>query len=123
MEENKIMKTYKFIGTEQDLIDNGFVVVSNNHPYEDGSFPMVYRGSRHDLVVFYGVDREGLLLNEDEFIFDSGNFSKAKGKLKRNVFYSYYENDVLSSHYSILDLIHKGLVVEIVDGKDVKSTQ
>ena len=120
MREEK--KMFKFTGTEADLIENGFEVVSENNPPKNGFFPRTFYARRLDIVIYLGVMSgfEGELLENGEAL----NFVTKREVMKDsdidekaiiNVVYSDFTNSKIRKFYPVLDLIQKGLVSETVD--------
>ena len=57
-------KQYRFIGTEQDLIDNNFVMLTKKHS-KDGNYPLMERAIRDNIKIFLGAtSNEDILLPE-----------------------------------------------------------
>ena len=116
----KNKKIFLFLGNEEDLIENGFTVYSKKYPYENGGYPLIHRGIRHDVVIYTNIEREptGVEIDGAEVFRvvkqkDIFRDDEVEEYLLKNILYSKYTETKLYSKYPILDLIEKGLVVEI----------
>lgn len=111
------MKAYRFIGTIEDLKNNGFEISDENHRYENGSYPVIGRATRHSLIIYTGVpENRKKSYMADDCIFKVKSNYNSHGRehyLAKGIIYCNYENRELSVHYPIQDLIDKQLIVEI----------
>lgn len=106
---------YKYIGTEEQLIENGFNVMSKSHPYKNGGYPLIWRARRHDIVIYLGTGNKEDIIDDKGTLFAYSGFENQPKNTHfvKNLIYSQWEQKELSNKYPILDLIEQDLVKEV----------
>lgn len=111
------MKKFKFIGTEQDLNNNGFEVYSKDFPSKSGSYPLIGRAIRNNIVIFTSMEKTkndtNLWIDKEKAITSAYSHLENMPKkhyIQLNIFYDNYSQKELDSPYAIQDLINLGYV-------------